>query len=203
MPDYCNHRPVSSITDKVFYSFIALQDFKLHRNMFFRFWYQNPLTTPPRDVIHVLYRLSRLYMLVPSMSCTSGEVVVNQLPQRSGSHTVKLYKGVTVFGLFVCLALTWRYRLSHNQPPSYDTRQPNNKRRTVNIQRSRLLSPTGFIVIITYYFVAFVAFLISLKSFLILYYSPSVLHQQFHGMSCLPDMPIQIFACLYCQKSQQ
>lgn len=109
---------------------------------------------------------------------------------------------LTVFGLFVCLALTWRYRLSHNQPPSYDTRQPNNKRRTVNIQRSRLLSPTGFIVIITYYFVAFVAFLISLKSFLILYYSPSVLHQQFHGMSCLPDMPIQIFACLYCRKSQ-
>lgn len=163
---------------------------------------------PGRDPAH-------LPLMVCSTHCTAVTVLLSRTrdmrfclghrqpdrppPDRAGLDLSLL----TVFGLFVCLALTWRYRLSHNQPPSYDTRQPNNKRRTVNIQRSRLLSPTGFIVIITYYFVAFVAFLISLKSFLILYYSPSVLHQQFHGMSCLPDMPIQIFACLYCQKSQQ
>lgn len=139
MPDYCNHRLVSSITDKVFYSFIALQDFKLYRNMFFRFWYQNPLTTPPRDVSHVLYRLSRLYMLVPSMSCTSGEVVVNQLPQQSGSHTHKIYKDIAVTQptpycsgnhKFLSLPLP-KYRTYHmipaNQPRSCDTPQPDNK----------------------------------------------------------------------------
>nr|DAY84190.1 MAG TPA: hypothetical protein [Caudoviricetes sp.] len=37
-------------------------------------------------------------------------------------HSLKIL--MTVFGLFVCFALPWRYRLSQNQPPGCGTRQP-------------------------------------------------------------------------------
>ena len=90
---------------KFFNSFIALQDFKLYRNMF-RFWYQNPLTTPPRDVFHVLYSVSvpfrwyhdndtdtSLYTYHCQAPCIgSGEVVVNRFPQRRDYLTLSNFK---------------------------------------------------------------------------------------------------------------
>ncbi len=177
MPDYCNHRLVSSITDKVFYNFIALQDFKLHRNMFFRFWYQNPLTTPPRDVIHVLYRLSRLYMLVPSMSCTSGEVVVNRFPQRRDRLAHKIIQDIAArnpprTALATISSFHCPYPISHrtlrrpaalpcytgpsyegsrsepaNQPRSCDTPQPHFQTEDI------ILCSTRSILIIAYFYV--------------------------------------------------
>ena len=110
---------------------------------------------PRRDPVH-------LPLMVCSTHCTAVTVLLSQTwdirfndftanvivvtqptPYYSGNHK------------FLTLPLP-KYRTYHlipaNQPPSYDTRQPNNKRRIVHIRVSRLLSPTGSIVRITHIF---------------------------------------------------
>ena len=110
---------------------------------------------PGRDPVH-------LPLMICSTHCTAVTVLLSQTwdmrfndftanvivvtqptPYYSGNHK------------FLTLPLP-KYRTYHlipaNQPPSYDTRQPNNKRRIVNIRVSRLLSPTGSMIIISLIF---------------------------------------------------